>query len=251
MTRWIPGLVSVSFRKKTPEEILTAMVKAELFAVEWGSDVHAPPSDDAALKRIAALQKEAGVRCCSYGTYFRLGVTPTAELPAYIRAAAVLGTDVLRLWCGDRDPGEYAPREREALFDACRKAAEIAEKSGVTLCLECHNKTYTATRAGAEEVMEAVSSPAFGMYWQPNQYRSETENLAYAAALAPRIRHVHVFQWAGKERFPLKAGIDVWKRYLTALGGRHHLLLEFMPDDEIGSLRREADALRRIMEEAE
>ncbi len=249
MSRWTPGLVSVSFRRETPETIVRAMVEAELFTVEWGSDVHAPPSDETVLKKIASLQKEAGVTCCSYGTYFRLGVMHAAELPAYIRAAAVLGTNVLRVWCGDKNPGDYAPDARDRLFSACREAAKIAEQSGVTLCLECHGGTYTATRAGAEEVLRAVSSPAFRTYWQPNQFRTEEENLDYAAALAPQARHVHVFQWVGKDRFSLETGIAAWKRYLHALGSPRHLLLEFMPDDEIGSLKREAAALRKIMEE--
>ena len=39
------GLVSVTFRDKTPREILVAMKEAGLKVIEWGSDVHAPCRD--------------------------------------------------------------------------------------------------------------------------------------------------------------------------------------------------------------
>ena len=69
------GLVSVSFRRHTPREILEAVRAAGLACIEWGSDVHAPCTDETALRRIAAMQAEYGIVCSSYGTYFRLGQT--------------------------------------------------------------------------------------------------------------------------------------------------------------------------------
>ena len=81
------GLVSVSFRQNTPKEILEAASAAGLSCIEWGSDVHAPCHDDERLKQIAALQKEYGIECSSYGTYFYLGCMALGELRDYIRAA--------------------------------------------------------------------------------------------------------------------------------------------------------------------
>jgi len=94
------GLVSISFRDRTPEEILIAMQQAQLSYVEWGSDVHAPCRDKERLAELVRLQNAYDITCSSYGTYFRLGETPPEELPAYIAAAKILGTDILRLWCG-------------------------------------------------------------------------------------------------------------------------------------------------------
>ena len=45
MNNYTYGLVSVSFRKKPPEEILSAMKGAGLSVIEWGGDVHAPSDD--------------------------------------------------------------------------------------------------------------------------------------------------------------------------------------------------------------
>ena len=95
-------------------------------------------------------------------------------------------------------------------------------------------------------LMQAVDSPAFRMYWQPNQWRTEEENLAYITLLKPYIDQVHAFNWAGGEKYPLAQGQKQWQKYLELLPQNSALLLEFMPDDRIESLKTEAEALRKI-----
>ena len=218
------GLVSVSFRGLSPEEIIRIAKDAGLNRIEWGSDVHAPFDDAERLSTIAACQRSAGLRCSSYGTYFVLGRDDPAVL------SGCLDTSVLRLWCGTKGSADYTPQELQALYGDCRSAASIAQAQGVTLCMECHNHTLTDTKESALALMEAISSPAFRMYWQPNQLRSEQENLQYLKLLRPYIVLVHVFQWKDVCRFPLADGIEVWK-------------------DQPQSLPIEAAALRKIIEE--
>ncbi len=237
------GLVSVSFRNLTPEEVIRAAADAGLEVIEWGSDVHAPKDQNDRLSEIVELQDRYGLRCCSYGTYFYLGRDSLEELPAYIQAAKILGTRVLRLWCGTKSPADYTQEEKETLFAQCRAAAVIAERSGVTLCMECHIRTFTETKENALELLQAVGSPSFRMYWQPNQYRTVEENIAYARALKDYIDHIHVFQWKGTAKYPLADGIEEWKTYLKELSGEHMMLLEFMPDNNVESLPIEAQAL--------
>lgn len=241
------GLVSISFRELSAQEIIKSAKAAGLSCIEWGSDVHAPKENIEALKKIVELQARYGIECCSYGTYFRLGVTPMADLEGYIGAAKILGTDILRLWCGDKDSEEYSDEEREKLFSECKKAAKIAEKHKVKLCMECHNWTYTNTLKSSLELMHEVDSPNFRMYWQPNQFRTETENLCYAEKIAEYTEHIHVFNWNKNEKYPLKCAVDIWQEYLKKLGNNKALLLEFMPDNKIESLETEAAALREIV----
>ncbi len=240
------GLVSISFRKHSAEEILKAMKECGLGYIEWGSDVHAPCNDTENLKKIARLQNEYGVICSSYGTYFRLGVNDLAEIKCYIAAAKELGTSILRLWCGDKNSQDYSADEKAALFCQCRQAAEIAEAEGAVLCMECHNNTYTNTKEAALELMQAVNSKHFKMYWQPNQYRTQDENISYALLLKEYTEHLHVFNWAGDDKYPLEGGIEIWKKYLSCFGDNKTLLLEFMPDNRIESLSTEATALKII-----
>ena len=111
------GLVSISFRQHSPKEIIKAVKNAGLACIEWGSDVHAPCKDLERLNEIAALQKEYGISCSSYGTYFRLGDTPIEELTDYINAAKILGTKIIRLWCGTKSGDEMTDAEKSELYD--------------------------------------------------------------------------------------------------------------------------------------
>lgn len=242
------GLVSVSFRRNSPREILEAMKQASLTHIEWGSDVHAPFGNKERLWELVALQKEFGVECSSYGTYFYIGETPAEELRDYIAAAKTLGTNILRLWCGKKSGDEMTGEEREAFLAECRLAASIAEQEGVILCMECHRKSFTEHLDDALLLMKEINSEHFRMYWQPFQWQSVQENLVYAEAIAPFTHHIHVFQWKGEQKFSLNEGIEEWQGYLQKLGAPHTLLLEFMPDGLISTLSAEAEALRRIIE---
>ena len=243
------GLVSISFREHSAQEILEAMKKTKLSVIEWGSDIHAPKDDIKNLETLAKMQEKYGVKCCSYGTYFNLGVDNTAELEGYIRAAKILGTDILRLWCGNKGSAEYSENETQFLLEECKKAAKIAEKHNVKLCLECHNWTYTDTKESALTLIETVNSKHFLMYWQPNQFRTMEENINYATALSPYTEHLHVFNWKEKQKFSLGDGIDIWKEYLKCFEKDKTLLLEFMPDGQIASLESESVALKKIVGE--
>ena len=240
------GLVSISFRQHASEDILKAMKKAGLSHIEWGSDVHAPYTETERLYQLAALQKEYDITCSSYGTYFKFGVTPIEELEGYIKAAKILGTRILRLWCGAKSGSDMTEVERTELLSLCSQAARIAEERDVILCMECHKKTFTENLADTLLLMKTVNSPNFRMYWQPFQWLEPEENAKIAHALAPYTEHIHVFNWKGTEKFPLQEAVEIWREYMKAFDGCHTLLLEFMPDNRIESLDAEASALREI-----
>ena len=247
--RYNLGVVSVSFRQHTPKEILEAVKAAGLSCVEWGSDVHAPCYDTERLREISELQKQYGIFCSSYGTYFRLGETPIGELQHYVRAAELLGTNILRLWCGVKGGKEMSDAEKDSLFSACRKAASVAEANGVTLCMECHKNTFTESPDDAVHLMQEINSPHFRMYWQPFQWQSTNENLENAKKIAPFAEHIHVFNWRNKEKLPLSCAVPDWRVYLKHFPAPRALLLEFMPNGKIEELRAEGDALKLIVGE--
>ncbi len=243
---YVLGLCSVSFRNSNPGKIINAVREAGLSVIEWGSDVHAKKEDLQTLARISSAQSSAGIFCSSYGTYFRIGETSLAELESYIGAAKVLGTDILRVWCGNKNSQDHSKAEKERLFAECKAAAEIAERYGAKLCMECHGGTYTNECSAALELMRTVDSPSFRMYWQPNQYKTIEENIEYAKKIREYVDTVHVFNWSGKEKYPLEDALETWKKYLSALGANKTMLLEFMPDGKLESLKREAQSLKKI-----
>ncbi len=244
------GVVSVSFRDVSPQRILEAAAAAGLSCVEWGSDVHAPAGDRERLDGIAALQRRFGIVCSSYGTYFRLGETSLSELPDHIAAARLLGTDVLRLWCGSKSGADMTAAERDGLLAECRRAARIAETEGVRLCMVCHMRTLTERPLDAVWLMEQVASPAFRMYWQPFQWQTAAENIENAALIAPYAERIHVFHWKGSDRLPLRDGIAEWRAYLAKFSTPRPLLLEFMPHGELAELAAEVAALKAVIGEA-
>ena len=243
------GIVSVSFRRHAPEEILEAMREAGLTHIEWGSDSHAPYDDIKKVKEIAELQEKYGITCSSYGTYFYLGRDPIDQLPGYIDAAKMLGTNILRLWCGNKCALNMTEPEKEDFIAVCREAAAIAEARGAILCMECHPHSFTERLEDALELMNKVNSPNFRMYWQPSHLISVEENLAYAEAIEPFTYHVHVSHLKNDQRLSLHEGSEEWKEYVGKFSTPRTLLLEFRPDHQITSLKREADALRIIVGE--
>ncbi len=241
------GLVSVSFRGLSPEEILTECSKLGIGYIEWGSDVHAPCDNEERLKEICRLQKSMGISCCSYGTYFRAGKDSAEDLRKYIAAAKLLETDTLRIWCGTKNSCEYTPEEAERLVIECRALAKIAEREGVTLATEFHMGTYTDSAETTSYLVSSIGSSAFKTYWQPNQYKSLECNAAGSRAVAGITENIHVFNWEGNNHLPLEGAIDTWKTYLSAFSGEHYALLEFMPDGRIESLPAEWESLKRIL----
>ncbi len=251
MARFKTGLCSVSFRRNSPEEILRAASEAGLSFIEWGSDVHAPYNDTVGLERIAGIQKVYGISTSSYGTYFRIGQTDMSELCGYIKAAKMLGTDQLRLWCGVKGSAEFDAHDRNKLFAECSEAAGIAEAEGVVLSMECHMGTFTDTAETIVELMNETDSRHFRMYWQPNQYRTREENIRHIKMTNEYVTAIHIFNWERDKRYPLAEATDIWTEYLSYIDGEHFVLLEFMPHDDISELASEAAALRVITENAE
>lgn len=241
------GLVSISFRSLSVDEIIDLVKDADLEAIEWGSDVHAPCDDVENLKRVVEKQTKNGLYCSSYGTYFRLGSDDIEKLKQYILAAKVLQTRIIRIWCGTKNYQDWNEKEKAYLIKQAKLAAKMAEEADVILCMECHGGTFVNCVEGAEELMRSVNSSHFRMYWQPSSFQTTAVNAEYARRIARHVTHLHVFYWQGIDRYSLADGAQDWKQYLSCFDMDRTLLLEFMPDDRPESVKTEADALRKLI----
>ena len=85
------GLVSVTFRQKSVEEIAALTAEAGLSGVEWGGDVHVPPGDREAARRAARLTRQAGLEVLSYGSYYRC--QPGEDFTPVLESALALSDD--------------------------------------------------------------------------------------------------------------------------------------------------------------
>ncbi len=239
------GLVSISFRGLSCEELLRATREAGLASMEWGGDVHVPAGNLAAAERAKRLTADAGITAYSYGSYYKIGVSPREDFAAVLASASALGTDIIRAWAYDHGSADTEGAAYRAVVEDARRICDMAK--GKTICLECHNNTLTDDYHAALRFLRDVDRENLASYWQPNQYRDHAYNLASAEALAPYCRSVHVFSWEGDTRLPLVAHADRWQRYIDIIrrvSPDVPFMLEFMHDDRIETLPETAEVLR-------
>ncbi len=246
------GVVSVSFRKNSPEEILSAVKHAGLSVIEWGGDVHSPSGDVEKAKEIAELSKKYGIELVSYGSYFRLCKNTKEEFSGVIKSALALGTKIVRIWACGNIP-EMSGEKWDFAVNEARTLAEMAEKSGITLCLECHNDSITEDYHSALAFLSSVNHPSLRLYWQINEFKDKEYNLAAARAMAPYVECIHAFYYIpGRIQVPIENGFFDWQDYLSIFREIVEektipVYLEFMPDGKMESLSVEGATLKKLI----
>lgn len=243
------GLVSISFRRKTPGQIVSLCERAGLRAIEWGGDVHVPAGDERRAREVLALTRSAGLSVCSYGSYYRLD-QPEDGLLRALDSASALEAPVMRVWAGSKGSQALAGDERRALIERLAWAEETARARGVALALEYHPGTLTDARESVRRLLADIAPLDCRLYWQPRWDWSEEERLASLEDVRGRLGHLHVFSWtASGERLPLQAGEAMWRRVFSGLSGTRGALLEFVRADSDEQLLADAACLARMLEE--
>lgn len=247
----LPGLVSVTFRRKTPREILELMIRAELCAIEWGADVHVPPGDVATAGVVGEMTRQSGVIIASYGSYHRMGGVDDAFLRV-LDSASALGAPVVRVWAGDRPSAAYTPAQLEDFIASARRMGDACEERGLSLALEYHGGTLTDTPDAARALFDRLRHPAILSHWQPPVGLADADCLDALHRMAPDLAHLHVFSWdVTGQRLPLSARETLWRQALSAadiapdyMSIPRCALLEFVRGDDPDQLIADAHALR-------
>lgn len=242
-----PGLVSVTFRKLLPVEIIRLVKRSGLCAIEWGSDVHVPPTDPEYASHIGKLTREAGLRVASYGSYFRPGVHSPEEFEQYLQTALSLGAPVIRVWAGSKGSAEASPADREAVISCTQAICDMSARHNITICYEYHEGTLTDRVDSALAAVLAVNRANMKLYWQYQPALSPAENCAVLRRVLPHLQTVHVFAMdASLVRHPLSDAAADWLSYKAILKESpidHPLLLEFVEGDKPEAFLRDADTL--------
>lgn len=242
--RLVPGLVSITFRKLAPEEIISLARRAGLRAIEWGADIHVKPGEIERAGQIARLTREAGLAVSSYGSYYKAAHNPDS-FPDVLRSAVALGAPRIRVWAGGAGAEKADAAQRDAVEKDLRRIVGMAAKEGIRIALEFHSGTLTSTAESAVRLLDAVED--LETYWQPRCGATIGEALADLQLLALRLSHAHVFQWdQNGVRFPLADGREAWMRYLAALNALNrpvNVQLEYVKDDLQDQLMADAAAL--------
>ncbi len=237
------GLVSISFRKHSCDEIIAAASAAGLEAIEWGGDVHVPHGDTAVAESIATRTAAAGLTMPEYGSYYSIATSEPELFDKALASARALGAPVIRVWATGSASDTV---DTEAWDRAVADARRICTLAGdITVALECHQRTLTDEYHTALAFIREVNMPNLKMFWQPNQHRPFDYNTDSIKALLPHIVAVHVFSWHRKEKLPLAAGEAAWREYIRLLSEKDlYYMLEFMHDGNIETLAETAATLK-------
>lgn len=243
----IAGTTSVTFRKYGIRKVVALAGKAGLKGIEWGGDVHVPPTERTAIREAVSCTKGEGLRIFSYGSYY----SPTkqedylGEAEKIFETCRLLDCSRARIWAGEKWRSEATDGEFSEFAERMRRVGELAERYGVTACFEHHQNTFCDSGKHALEALEAIGRKNVRSYWQPIQ-PAERDNLDCIDLLKEYVETVHVYHWKGWDRYLLKEGKKSWEKYLDAFREEPReipCLLEFTKDDSEENFFKDASCL--------
>lgn len=232
-----PGVASVTFRKKSPREVVEITKRAGLYAIEWGSDVHVPQGEVSLAREVRDMTISAGLEVPSYGSYYQMG--SNAPFEPFIESAQALGAQNIRVWAGTHPSATIPDDIRENIINDARRISTLASQAGITVSTEYHNDSMTDSADAAIAFLNAVDHENFYTYWQqPLELASDRQLPELLKVIATgRLKNVHVFQYRvfenGREQLGIEDGRALWQSYFDALretGVSRYAFLEFVRD---------------------
>jgi len=242
------GLVSVTFRKLTPQEIIALVARAGLAGIEWGGDIHVPHGDTAKAREVRKMTLDRGIAVASYGSYYYVGETGGPPFQSVLDTAIALGAPTIRVWAGKKGSAQAPAEYRRAVVSDSGRIADMAGGMNLSVSYEFHPKTLTDTNDSAKKLLEEVARPNIRTYWQPPVGSPVEQCLEGLSAIAPWLTNLHVYNWSDEgEQLPLADGADAWRPCLdqiASLGGDRYLLIEFVKGDAPEAFLKDAAALK-------
>jgi sugar phosphate isomerase/epimerase len=106
----------------------------------------------------------------------------------------------------------------------------MAEKYGVTLCVKAHVGAAIFNTPTTLRLMEAVTSPAFGIDMDPSHiYRAGENPVEALKAVVARVKHIHIRDCKGRQQSPGKPELQANGRgdidllgYIRVLAENHY-----------------------------
>ena len=257
---YIPGLLSVTFRQLSADEIIDLCTQNGLLALEWGGDIHVPHGDIAEAQRVGEATRAAGLTVAAYGSYYRC--VDGADQPDFadvLASAQALGAPLIRVWAGTAGSATTADAERDRITVDLKRIGELSAAAGIEIAIEYHANTLTDDPDSALALIQAVDLPNVKLYWQTSNQKSADYSADVLTRLLPYLSHLHAFRWEwnedGIERRPLSDAFEIWQGFLRLAkppaGGTRAVMLEFVRDDSPQQLAEDARTLIRLIDSYE
>jgi sugar phosphate isomerase/epimerase len=124
----------------------------------------------------------------------------TAVMEAAFQAAAETGIPIINCGPGGKSDDEASLQQS---IDTLGELTRMAEKYGVTLCVKAHVGNSIYNTPTTLRVMEAITSPAFGIDMDPSHIHRAGENPVEALrAVVSRVKHIHIRDCKGRQQGP-------------------------------------------------
>ena len=183
------GLCSVTFRKKTAEEIVRIAKNAGVSYIEWGGDVHVKSIEDA--KKVKSLCDKADIKISSYGSYCNSAEYNEEKWRSTCEIAREMGAASVRIWLGKKSSLYTSRDEYILILRNTKKMCDIASEYGLLVCPECHRNTFNDNTSAFLRFSKELKRGNFRTYFQSRYFR-----MAYDLDRIDRtynyIRDVHV-----------------------------------------------------------
>lgn len=195
------GFTSTTLRQiKDLEKIVDIAKRAGAECIEWGGDIHI--KDIGSAKKAKMLCEKAGVRICSYGSYYRVGSCDESEWQRICEIANAMNAKSVRVWLGKADSEKTADAEYRNLVEDAKSMCAVAAQYGLDVCPECHGNTYNNNTDAFLKMRADVGCDNFKTYFQ-SLYRRKNYDLDRIERTLPYIGCVHVSYFEQfREQFP-------------------------------------------------
>lgn len=254
---FVTGLVSITFRQLSAEQIIELVRKAGLDSIEWGGDVHVPHGNLERAREVALMTRDAGLEVACYGSYYHCGGVKDQEPDPVevVETAKALDAPLIRCWAGIKGSSETSPDERHRIIEDAHAVMDYAQAADIDVCFEYHGGSLTDEVGSFRQLVGEIERENFKTLWQPCQYHTPEERIEGLKIALPALANLHVFQWVqeGRQvvRRPLAEGREEWADYLRIVDRNmkaedtdHGLLLEFVQDDDPEVFKADAATLR-------
>ena len=247
------GLVSISFRDLTINEIIEMVQIARLDSIEWGGDVHVPHGDKLTARKVHQKCELLGIKCPSYGSYYKVGEynKPVFEFKKVLDSAISLKSEKIRIWAGTRGTDSADKKYWDYIIKELKELCSLAASEGIDVALEYHGKTLTDNSKDTMKLLAKTNMDNLSTYWQPPVGLTYEENLRDIRILKNHISNIHTFTWHDRERMPLSTGSDKWREYFKLVNTwqTRYCMLEFIKDNSIEGFYKDAATLKDLLRE--